>query len=140
MEISVIFSYIEKLKKFSLLHLYYNLINIAYYGKNSTKCVLIICYFLRYQGKDVYFVRMTSQITFIYKNFIIIIQYTCIYMYKPLFQYLVNYEVPANYWKLTLYIKMYVIRNENKNCYDVIIPFLGHDNSRQKSYNEKYKT
>ena len=51
MEINVIFSYIEKLNKFSLLHFYYNLINIAYYGKNSTKCVLIIRCCLRYQGK-----------------------------------------------------------------------------------------
>ena len=39
-EINVSFLYIEKLKNLALLHLYYNLVNIAYYGKNFIKSVL----------------------------------------------------------------------------------------------------
>ena len=57
MEINVIFSYIEKLNNFSLLHLYYNVINIAYYGKYSSKCIFIFHLCLHYQGKDICLLR-----------------------------------------------------------------------------------
>ena len=74
MDINVIFSYIEKFNTFSLLHFYYNLINIALMTRIQQRVYIYFAKCLRYQGKDVCFKEMTSKISFKCKNFIIKIQ------------------------------------------------------------------